>query len=791
MSDRPALDYRVLVLAPTGNDAANAVYVLHKAQIDGIICHDCADLVRKFAHGCGTMLVAEEALDRAGLKSLLDALAHQPQWSDIPLILIGSSNTTEEHGRQLLKTFTPQGNVTLLERPLRAVALTSAVQVALRARRKQYEIRDFLAHQQQHLLHIQENERRFRAVFNQQFQFMAILSPEGIVMEINDLPLLTAGISRDQAVGKLFWETPYWAHLPETRRTWPQRLAHAANTNGPVLSVDEFETADGEVRIADAAVTAVKGADGTVEFFIIQASDVTERKKAEEALRRKSEQYQTLFNSIDEGFCVLEMIMDSQNRPVDYRFIEVNPAFEKQSGLHNALGKPMRQLVPDLEDYWFETYGTVALTGKPIRFENRAESLKRWFDVYAFRIGDPRLRRVAVLFTDITERKNTEQALRRSEERYRELVTQVPDYAIFNVDLNGVITSWNEGARRVFGWSADEAIGTNSKQNFTQEDIDKGVPDTELEEARTKGRAGNDRWMRRNTGDIFWASGVTTPFRSPQGEVIGFTKVLRDLTEQKQMEQELQDSRRQLQRHADELEQRVQERTARLHETISELEAFSYSVSHELRAPLLAMQGYSHFLLEDCGEKLEATGRDYVVRIVKAAERLDRLVSDILTYSRVSRANITSSAIDLEVLMQEVIQGYPALHHDHAEIIIKSPLHKVLGHEGSLTQCISNLLANAVKFVPEGRRPRVEIWTESCDGHVRINFRDNGIGIASKDQQRIFRMFEKAGEMKSYEGTGIGLAIVSKAVERMGGEVGVVSELGQGSLFWLRLPGAL
>lgn len=153
--------------------------------------------------------------------------------------------------------------------------------------------------------------------------------------------------------------------------------------------------------------------------------DVTDRKHAEDTLREADRQkteyltvlsrYRTLFESIDEGFCIIEMIFDEQSRPVDYRFVEVNPAFERQSGLADALGKRMREMVPDHDEHWFTTYGRIALTGESARFESRAEAMGRWFDVYAFRFGNPDDHQVAVLFTDVSERKRAAEELRRSE----------------------------------------------------------------------------------------------------------------------------------------------------------------------------------------------------------------------------------------------------------------------------------------------------------------------------------------------------------------------------------------
>lgn len=233
------------------------------------------------------------------------------------------------------------------------------------------------------------------------------------------------------------------------------------------------------------------------------------------------------------------------------------------------------------------------------------------------------------------------------------------------------------------------------------------------------------------------------------------------------------------------LETEVQERTARLQETISEIQAFSYTVSHDLRSPLRAMQSYAQILLEDYSAKLDDKGRHYLSRIAHAGIRLDRLIQDVLTYGKISRNQLRLAPIDLEKLIADLVNQYPMLQPPHAEIRIEGHLPSVLGDLSSATQCLSNLLGNAVKFVPPDRRPEVRIHAEPQGERIRIWVRDNGIGIAPEHHERIFRMFERVHGAGEYEGTGIGLAIVRKAMERMGGAVGLLSEPGQGSDFWL------
>jgi signal transduction histidine kinase len=230
----------------------------------------------------------------------------------------------------------------------------------------------------------------------------------------------------------------------------------------------------------------------------------------------------------------------------------------------------------------------------------------------------------------------------------------------------------------------------------------------------------------------------------------------------------------------------VVERTAKLQETIAELQAFSYSVSHDLRAPLRSMQGFAKILVDDYSSKLDEQGVGYLQQIVRSSSRLDRLIQDVLSYSRVLHAQDRVQPVDLDGLVRDIIATYPNGHK--AEFHIQGKLPRVLGNEAFLTQCFSNLLGNASKFIVAGTSPCVKIAAEDREpGMVRVWIEDNGIGIAPENHKRIFRMFERINLATEYEGTGIGLTIVRKAAERMGAQVGFESELGKGSKFWIQL----
>jgi signal transduction histidine kinase len=234
------------------------------------------------------------------------------------------------------------------------------------------------------------------------------------------------------------------------------------------------------------------------------------------------------------------------------------------------------------------------------------------------------------------------------------------------------------------------------------------------------------------------------------------------------------------------LERRVAERTAKLEELNGELEAFSYSVSHDLRAPLRSLEMYARILCDDFRDALPEEARRFAERIAKNAEKMDRLTQDVLALSRLTRSEIRLEVLNLDVVLADLIEQYPDLAAARGRIEVCAPLGRVLGHGPSLTQCVTNLLQNALKFVPAGREPRVRVFSERRDGRLRLSIQDNGVGIDPTHHKRIFGIFERAAPV-AVPGTGIGLAIAKKAVERMGGTIGVDSSPGAGARFWIEL----
>jgi PAS domain S-box-containing protein len=348
------------------------------------------------------------------------------------------------------------------------------------------------------------------------------------------------------------------------------------------------------------------------------------------------------------------------------------------------------------------------------------------------------------------------------------------DDAIVSKDLHGIIQTWNRAAERMFGFSAEEAIGGS---------ITLIIPDDRLhEEGEVLSRVSRglrvdhfETLRRRKDGTLIPISLTVSPVRDHAGQIVGASKTARDLSA--------------LRAYATTLEQTVRQRTASLELANSQLESFAYSVSHDLRAPLRGMHGLAHALLQDYGPSLDDTARDYAQRIVLEAIHLDQLIQDLLAYSRLTRIDVTLDAVDVREVVEAALHNLDEdIRHARASIEIEPNLPKLKANRPVLTQVLTNLISNAIKF--GGTHPPVRVRAEQDNGIARIWVEDQGIGIDPRYHERIFRAFERLHGVEEYPGTGIGLAIVLKGIERLGGRVGVNSQEGRGSQFWFELPEA-
>ena len=365
-------------------------------------------------------------------------------------------------------------------------------------------------------------------------------------------------------------------------------------------------------------------------------------------------------------------------------------------------------------------------------------------------------------------------------------IVESSEDAIVSKDLNGRITSWNQGAARLFGYSADEVLGRPISMLIPADRLDEET--RILEQIRRGERVEQFESIRlaKNRRKVH-VSLTISPILDAEGRVVGASKIARDISDRRQAERELTEARAQLQKYSQELEKLVAERTAELREAMAQLEGFSYSISHDLRAPLRAMNGFADIVLKEHAGELRPEGRELLDRVVQSGRRLSLLVEEVLSSARAKMTAAQLKVISLSTLLPRIVDDYPNLREHRPAIDIRQPLAPVLASEPLLTQCISNLLGNAIKFADPNRPSHISIWTDSVDDKVRLHVRDNGIGIPAEEQPHMFEMFSRASTAGEVEGTGVGLAIVKRAVERMGGRIGVTSTRNVGSDFWIEL----
>ncbi|HYC03512.1 MAG TPA: ATP-binding protein [Azospirillaceae bacterium] len=371
--------------------------------------------------------------------------------------------------------------------------------------------------------------------------------------------------------------------------------------------------------------------------------------------------------------------------------------------------------------------------------------------------------------------------LREGARRYRGVFEHAA-VGVALIDPMGRFLRVNETLCRMLGYGRDEMLAMETWDITHPED--RG-PDKDQGRRLKAGDIGTyqieKRYVRKDGAPV-WVALTVALERDATGGPEHFIVVVQDIGERKAAEREVLELNRTL-------EARVAERTRQLRAANEELERFAYSVSHDLRAPLRAMEGFSAVLLEDYGDRLDAEGRGYLNRIAAAATRMDRLIRDLLDYSRLAREELHSDRVELDQALREARQQI-AEPLAAARFTVEEPLPVVRANRAVLVQALANLLSNAVKFVAPGTVPEVRVRAEAADGRVRLLVEDNGIGIAPEHRERVFDVFLRLHAMSEYPGTGIGLAIVRKGVERMGGSVGVGERPGGGSVFWVELPAA-
>jgi PAS domain S-box-containing protein len=370
----------------------------------------------------------------------------------------------------------------------------------------------------------------------------------------------------------------------------------------------------------------------------------------------------------------------------------------------------------------------------------------------------------------LASRNVLEGNLRLSEDTFHEIFENAREDAIILLGNDGKIQAWNSGAENITGWREDEVVGKSGNILFTAEDLAKDVVKIETAEVLARGRATDNRWHVRKDSTRFWAIGTITALWHVDGSPRGFLRIFRDETERKRLQDMLESAN-------EELEIRVAERTTELRKLVKELEGFTYSISHDMRAPLRSMVANSQMLLLDYGDSLPEEGKDHLARISNAATKMAQLVEDLLVHARLGRAEVVRTPCNLADLAEEVAAGLPG---DCRTTIRRGPNDVAQCDPDLIRLALQNLLENACKYRKKDQPAELEFGSEGNAYYVK----DHGIGFDMAYVDKIFLPFERLHRDVDYPGTGIGLANVKRIIELHEGRLWVVSEPGVGSTFY-------
>ena len=410
------------------------------------------------------------------------------------------------------------------------------------------------------------------------------------------------------------------------------------------------------------------------------------------------------------------------------------------------------------------------------------------FDLNGQHIGFSKVTR------DLTERKRTEERLRESERRARLMFEGVKDYAMIMLDVNGCVTNWNEGARRIKGYEASEIIGKYFSVFYTEQDIQIGKCEYELKEAMDTGRYEEEGWLLRKDGTKFWASVLITAIREKHGKVVGFSKVTRDITDRKRAEDLLKMSYANLEKRVEERTQALRKANEQLHIAVQTRDEFLSIASHELRTPMTPLKLQIQSLISHIHKKtLASLTEDRLKRMADTTERsltrLTSLVDNLLDVSRINSGKLTLNYEDcsLNELIHEILERFKSEISISGSSVQFLETQRVAGvfDQLRIDQVLVNLLTNSLKY---GNKKPVEITLTQQEGLAVISFKDQGKGIDTESLPLIFEKFERANAQADISGLGLGLYITRQIVDAHQGTIAVASEVGVGTVFTVKLP---